>query len=94
MEHWVQNDKRAYQDSMRALVGWSVSDRIEAITCPVLVVAADHDYTPVESKAAYTRRLPNAELVVIEDSRHATPAEHPQQFNQVLGDFLKRRGSG
>lgn len=94
IERWAENDKRAYQDSMRALVGWSVSERIETITCPVLVVAADQDYTPVESKAAYTRRLPNAELVVIEDSRHATPAEHPQQFNQVLGAFLQRQASG
>lgn len=94
VERWAENDKRAYQHSMRALVGWSVSDRLEAIICPVLVVAADQDYTPVESKAAYTRRLPDAELVVIEDSRHATPAEHSQQFNQMLGTFLKKQVSG
>ncbi len=91
VERWAENDKRAYQNSMNALVGWSVSDRIEHIDCPVLVVAADQDYTPLESKATYTRRMPDAELVVIEDSRHATPVEHPQQFNQVLGAFLKRQ---
>jgi pimeloyl-ACP methyl ester carboxylesterase len=91
VERWTENDKRAYQDAMHALVGWSVSERLEEITCPVLVVAADQDYTPVETKAAYTRRLPQAELVVIEDSRHATPAEQPQKFNQVLGAFLKNK---
>lgn len=91
VERWAENDKRAYQKSMGALVGWSVSERIEQIACPVLVVAADQDYTPVESKAAYARRMPNTELVVIEDSRHATPAEHPLEFNRVLGVFLEKQ---
>ncbi|MCL7454775.1 MAG: alpha/beta hydrolase [Anaerolineae bacterium] len=90
-EHWAENDPRAYREAMKALVGWSVADRLEAISCPVLVVAADQDYTPVESKAAYVQRLHHGELVVVEDSRHATPVEHPDRFNQVLGEFLQGR---
>jgi len=90
-QRWAENDPRAYREAMKALVGWSVADRLEAIACPVLVVAADQDYTPVESKAAYVERLPRGELVVIEDSRHATPVEHPDQFNRVVSDFLRRQ---
>ncbi|MNE84557.1 hypothetical protein D3C80_1814750 [compost metagenome] len=39
-------------------------------------------------KAAYVKLLPDARLVVIEDSRHATPLDQPQRFNQTLLEFL------
>jgi pimeloyl-ACP methyl ester carboxylesterase len=74
---------------MSALVGWSVSEQLEKIACPVLVVAADEDYTPVEVKATYVKRLQHAELVVIADSRHATPVEQPDEFNKVVMAFLQ-----
>ncbi len=88
VERWAENDPRAYRESMRAIVGWTVSEQIERIACPVLVIAADEDYTPVEAKAAYVKKLQCGEMVVIEDSRHATPAEKPEQFNEVVMAFL------
>lgn len=91
VERWAENDKRAYLDSLRAVVGWSVTDRLGTISCPTLVVAADEDYTPVSVKEAYVAEIPQAELVVIPDSRHATPAERPEQFNEVLMAFLSRQ---
>lgn len=59
------------------------------ITCPTLVISADHDYTPVAQKEIYVKLLPNARLVVIEDSRHATPLDQPEVFNTTLLDFLQ-----
>jgi len=91
VERWAENDKRAYLDSLRAIVGWSVTDRLGTISCPTLVVAADEDYTPVSVKEAYVAEIPQAELVIIPDSRHATPAERPEQFNEVLMAFLSRQ---
>ena len=88
VERWAENDRRAYLASMRALVGWSVVDQLDKLTMPVLVIAADEDYTFMGDKAAFLDKTPNANMVVIEDSRHATPAEHPEQFNQVVLDFL------
>ena len=52
------------------------------------MISADRDYTPVATKEAYVRELPNARLVVIEHSRHATPMDQPHRFNAVLDDFL------
>ena len=89
IEKWAQNHKPSYMASFRAGVGWSVADQLNEITCPVLVIAADEDYTPVEAKQAYVDKLPNARLTVIEDSRHATPVEHPDEFNRVLLGFLE-----
>lgn len=92
VERWAENDPRAYREAMRALVGWSVADRLDAIRCPTLVIASDQDYTPVSLKEAYVARIPNAELVVISDAHHAVSAERPEEFNQVLLDFLMKQG--
>lgn len=88
VERWAENDKRAYLNAMRALVGWSVSERIGSIRVPTLVIAADQDYSPVAVKKEYAAKIPGAQLVVIPDSRHATPVEKPQEFNAVLQKFL------
>lgn len=90
VERWAENDRQAYMNSMRAIVGWSVADRLGEIDCPTLVIAADQDYTPVCLKEIYVAKIPQAELVVIADSRHATPVEHPEQFNKFLMEFLSK----
>lgn len=88
-QRWATNDKRAYLASFDAIVGWGVQERLSTITCPTLVISADHDYTPVAQKQNYVKLLPDARLVVIEDSRHATPLDQPELFNHTLLDFLK-----
>jgi pimeloyl-ACP methyl ester carboxylesterase len=88
VERWAENDPRAYRRAMNGLIGWSVADKLGDIECPTLVVAADQDYTPVEVKREYVAKMPRAELVVIQDSHHATPVEHPEQFNAVVAAFL------
>ena len=90
IDKWAKNHKPSYMASFKAVKGWSVEDRLGEITCPALVIAADEDYTPPETKQVYVDKMPNARLAVIEDSRHATPVERPEEFNRVLLDFLKR----
>ncbi|APC15429.1 3-oxoadipate enol-lactonase [Pseudomonas frederiksbergensis] len=87
-ERWAKNDKRAYLASFNAIVGWGVQERLAKVTCPTLIISADRDYTPVALKEAYVKLLPDARLVVIEDSRHATPLDQPHRFNQTLLEFL------
>jgi 3-oxoadipate enol-lactonase len=93
VERWAENDQAAYYSALRAIIGWSVRDRIGGIRCPVLVVAAEHDYTPVSAKEAYLPLIPGAKLEVIADSRHATPVERPEAFNAALRDFLDAQPS-
>ncbi|WP_339510518.1 alpha/beta fold hydrolase [Pseudomonas sp. RL_15y_Pfl2_60] len=87
-QRWPQNDKRAYLASLDAIIGWSVREQISRITCPTLVISGDRDYTTVAQKQAYVDQLSNARLVVIKDSRHATPMDQPQLFNSCLLEFL------
>jgi pimeloyl-ACP methyl ester carboxylesterase len=88
LEHYVTNDQRAYEASTRALVGWSVADRLAAISCPVLVISGDRDYTPVAAKEPYVRALPDARLVVIEDAGHACTLERPAAVNRAIAEFI------
>jgi pimeloyl-ACP methyl ester carboxylesterase len=88
VDRWARNDKGAYLRALRALVGWTVTARLPGITCPVLVVSADQDYTPVAWKEQYTALMPRARLAVITDSRHMMPLERPAEFNAVLIPFL------
>lgn len=72
------------------MFGWTVEDRLGGIKCPVLVAAADGDYTPVKAKEDLVARLPRAELAVIRDSRHGTPMERPEELNGVVLEFLSK----
>lgn len=88
VERWAENDKRAYRDTLRAIVGWDVEERLPEIQCPVLVVASDRDYLPLKEKRAYAEKLPRANLVVVQNARHAVTAEKPAVFNRTLESFL------
>jgi 3-oxoadipate enol-lactonase len=90
VERWAENDPRAYQQAMRAIIGWSVKEKLGLIKCPALIITADQDYTPVVIKEEYTKRLAQAQLVVIPDSHHATPVEKPEPFNAALTEFLDK----
>lgn len=91
VERWAENDTRAYTETLRAIVGWSVTDRIQSIHLPVLVVSADNDYTPVPVKEAFVAKMPDAALAVIHNSRHATPVDSPVSFNETVMSFLPKQ---
>jgi pimeloyl-ACP methyl ester carboxylesterase len=91
-DRWAENDPRAYREALRAIIGWSLTEQLHRIECPTLVVAAEDDYTPMEAKMPLVNGIKQAELVVIENSRHGTPVDQPEEFNKVLSTFLERLG--
>ncbi len=94
VERWAENDTRAYLNTLRAIVGWSVTDQIHTIETPTLVVSADSDYTPVSAKEAFVAKMPQAKLIVVENSRHATPVDSPEKFNELVLSFLSELDRG
>jgi 3-oxoadipate enol-lactonase len=88
----ARNDRRGYVATQRALVGFDVRPRIGSIQVPTLVVAADHDYTPVNLKEAYARKMPNARVVTLAGG-HALPHEDPGKLQPVLDAFLAEHGA-
>jgi pimeloyl-ACP methyl ester carboxylesterase len=87
---WAENDPRIYLATVKGMSGWSVTRRLSCLAAPTLIVAARQDFIPMEAKQICLDRIPRAELAVVEDSGHATPADQPEVFNRVVLDFLAR----
>jgi pimeloyl-ACP methyl ester carboxylesterase len=90
VRRWAENDKQGYLWSVDAIMGWSVRDRLSTIPAPTLLVASEHDYTPVSEKNRIAAAMPRADLAVVEGARHALPVERPTAFNALVRDFLAR----
>lgn len=83
------NDPRTYRESLLAIARFNAIDQLHMIACPTLVVSGDVDYAvPLSSKRFLAENIPTSRLVVIPRSGHATPADQPEVFNQVVTEFL------
>ncbi len=85
---YADNDADVYLKVISALVQWDVRDRLAEIGCPVLILAAEHDYFPLSDTRAYLPLLADARLQVVADARHGLPIGRPEQFNQLVLEFL------
>jgi pimeloyl-ACP methyl ester carboxylesterase len=63
---------------------------LSAITCPVLVMAGDHDLIKPEHTLMIYQSLPNAQLCIFPDSNHGVCQQHPDLFNKTVLDFFKK----
>lgn len=69
-----------------------VQDRLPSVAHPVLVLAGRHDRTcSVAGAEAIADAVPDAELVVFEDSGHMTFIEEQDKYVAAVGDFIARR---
>lgn len=91
VKRWAENDPQAYLESMWALRTWSVAGRLGRIDCPACVIAGQFDYTPVAYKQSYAAKMPQATIISIPLSRHLTPIDQPELFNQAVVSFLDQR---
>jgi proline iminopeptidase len=71
-----------------------VRDRLPSVSHPVLVLAGRHDRTcSVAGGEAIAEGVPDAELVVFEDSGHMTFIEEQDKYVATVGDFITRRAT-
>jgi pimeloyl-ACP methyl ester carboxylesterase len=90
LQRMAVTNKLAYANAFNAVMRWGVADQLDAIKCPTLMLTSDEDFVPVSIKEGYASRMPNAELVVISNSRHGTPRERTEEFNAVVLDFVSK----
>jgi proline iminopeptidase len=84
-------DVRAMLRGFEVLAGWSSVDRLHTIAAPTLVLAGRHDvFTSWPQSVRIATRIPNAEMVVFENSGHMPWLDEPQQFVDVVVDWLDR----
>jgi pimeloyl-ACP methyl ester carboxylesterase len=73
-----------------ALARWAIIDRLDSVTSRILMIAAEHDFTPLAEKRALAAQL-KADFVVVRGSRHGTPFDSVEATNASLLALLTDR---
>jgi pimeloyl-ACP methyl ester carboxylesterase len=61
------------------------------IDFPTLIIVGDQDvFTPVVTAEYMRSRINDAELAIVENAGHMPNMEQPEQFNQLLRDYLNK----
>jgi pimeloyl-ACP methyl ester carboxylesterase len=85
----ASNEKTAYVQGARAVMAFSVVDRLAELHAPTLVVVGEHDrVTPAVLSEVLVSRIAGARLVRISDAGHICVMEQPAAFNRILLEFL------
>jgi 3-oxoadipate enol-lactonase len=66
-----------------ALARWAILDRLDRLTSRTLLIAAEHDFTPLAEKRELAAKL-KADIVVVRGSRHGTPFDSVEATNASL----------
>ncbi len=79
-------------EKLRSEVG-AVRDRLDAVTCPTLVVRGESsDVVSDASAAALERALPNGRRVTIPGAGHTVQGDNPKALAEAIGAFLSEIG--
>lgn len=65
---------------------------LEKFELPACLIWGKHDIvTPPEVAEEFHMHLPDSELYWIDECGHAAMMEHPEEFNEILDDWLSRK---
>jgi hypothetical protein len=73
----------SYLAMAAALERWSATERLDQLRSRTLLIAAEHDFTPLAGKHALAKQI-GANLVVVRGSRHGTPFDSIALTNASL----------
>ena len=87
-----ENLRLNYLRAIIAILRFNIKDQVHRIQVPTLVVAGELDDTvPMGPKVELARSIQGSRLEIIVGSGHATPLDAPDEFNQLLLQFLRER---
>jgi pimeloyl-ACP methyl ester carboxylesterase len=70
---------------------WNIAAALETIGCPTLAVQGRQDqFGTLEQLEELQRRVPHAELLVLDGCRHIPHEERPDEVRAAVVDFLSR----
>jgi 2-hydroxy-6-oxonona-2,4-dienedioate hydrolase len=73
----------------KSAVRHNLEDKLHEIKAPTLLIWGRNDaVTPPEVAIKFNELIHGSQLVWVEKCGHAPMMEHPEQFNQILEDFL------
>jgi len=84
-----QSNPQAYRSTVHSIIRFDVTDRLEEIRAPTLVVtgALDATVTP-EVQQRLVGRIPKAQQVIVPEGRHAMTVVQTELINQILLEYL------
>ena len=81
-----------YGVQLQAAVAFNAEDRLATLKVPTLIISGDADpIVPVQNSYNLARQIPDAELRLIQGGGHTFFMEQPDQFNQVLTEWLLQK---
>ena len=84
----------SYRKTLEASVAQDRDAPFENIRVPTLFLAGEEDKVyPPELARGMAKRIPGAELATMKGAGHLANLEHPDEFNRILLEFLKRNSS-
>ncbi|HWI11879.1 MAG TPA: alpha/beta fold hydrolase [Burkholderiaceae bacterium] len=87
----LRTDAAGYVACCHAVANVDWLERLRSVRCPTLVIAGALDVgAPVAMSQAMAERIPQAELVVLDNASHLSAVEQPAAFAATLGAFLRR----
>jgi pimeloyl-ACP methyl ester carboxylesterase len=82
--------KPGFVDALDALTGYPIRDRLGEISAPTLVVwGADDMLVPVRDAWEFGELIPDARVVVYEDTGHVAMLERPAAFNALVQELVE-----
>lgn len=81
---------RAQKAVWESLKGIDLRERLKSVRAETLILHGRHDPVPLSASETLASILPNAKLVVFEDSGHALYAEETEKFVEEMDRFLPR----
>ena len=81
---------KTYIGMARALEKWSSVDRLSRLKAKTLLIAAEHDFTPLKEKVAMAKAL-GADIAIVHGSRHGTPFDSIEATNACLSSLFTDR---
>ncbi len=78
-----------------ALVDYDFREELSDVRVPTLIVWGDKDrVVGVEAADEYQAAMPHAKFVMLEDTGHVPMIERPEEFNELLEEFLVELATG
>ncbi len=85
--HWSTMAQKGHAMWRKPSFGFVVAD-LARIKRPVLIVAGDRDFGPIEETIRIYRAIPGAKLFILPGTGHTTFQDRSDWLNPVLLDFL------
>src|SRR3989304_6272116 len=86
------NPQKPIVNLAKSCLKHNINDRTLEIKAPTLIIVGEEDILiPLKNSKILHEKIKGSKLVIIKDCGHVPPIEKPEEFNEVVLDFLKER---